>query len=365
MPAGGFQNSDTRCSQRSLFLEEQSPEDLEAMETATAKTPRQPPKNFIQWYTSAKQGIVWRLMLTLAIIFTFIVLIVSARSKLHKVPWILAVPITLTNFIVLLFAMGKGYLHARVTGTLRRQIMYMEDGLQRAEAELQETEEIRVNYRKLQSQVGHLEEENQRTFKELSAFEQKYDALRSHTGLALGLSGSSSSGGGSSPMSRVKEHSAWDTGAGMETVEKVEKEFGRAWKGSAWESLGIDEKSDEWRVVQVTSAREVRIQPGEEVVSKIKIEKGSTLRWVFRVRDFDVYFSLKAVFKDANGRNNTEQLLTRRLYEGNDKIIGKWIAEQPCEVTMTFDNNHSTWRKKVVAYYVGTEQEARNSVPRL
>mmetsp|Transcript_127134 Transcript_127134/g.354007 ORF Transcript_127134/g.354007 Transcript_127134/m.354007 type:complete len:372 (-) Transcript_127134:213-1328(-) len=148
--------------------------------------------------------------------------------------------------------------------------------------------------------------------------------------------------------------SVWEKGRG--SIQRVKAEVGKmAWRGSARETLDMAAREEQWRGIKVQGAEELAVPARTEHTSAYHVAKGSTLRWTFRVKDYDIGFGVRMRVQEWGGSREEEVLAVER-YDSADTISGSWVADENRTIVLSFDNRYSRLRSKTVAYLVGTEK---------
>lgn len=149
--------------------------------------------------------------------------------------------------------------------------------------------------------------------------------------------------------------SVWQKGRG--TIQKVRLEgvSAIAWRGSARDTLEISAREEQFKNIKVQGAEELSVPARTEHTCAYIVPKGSTLRWTFRVKDYDIGFGVRMRVQQWGGAKEEEILSTER-YDNADTISGSWVADEDRTIILAFDNRYSKLRSKTVAYLVGTEK---------
>jgi len=146
----------------------------------------------------------------------------------------------------------------------------------------------------------------------------------------------------------------WQKGRGH--ISKVKASLSSvAWKGSARDTLDIAAKEEMWKNIRVQGAEELVVPARTEHKTAYHVAKGSTLRWTFRVKDYDIGFGVRMRVQEWGGSREDEVLPVER-YDSADTISGSWVADEDRTIILAFDNRYSRLRAKTVAYMVGTEK---------
>lgn len=127
----------------------------------------------------------------------------------------------------------------------------------------------------------------------------------------------------------------------------------QTWRGSVHDTLDIAAQDEEWKGLKVQGADELAVPARTEHTCSFFVNKGSTLRWTFRVQDFDIGFSVRKRIQEWGG-SREDNILALERYEHTDTISGSWVLEEDCMLVVGFDNTHSLLRSKTVAYIIGT-----------
>lgn len=148
----------------------------------------------------------------------------------------------------------------------------------------------------------------------------------------------------------------WQNGCGK--IQRVRAKVSTvAWRGSARETLDMaaQEKQEQWKDIKVQGAEELSVPARTEHTSCYHVTKGSTLRWTFRVKDYDIGFGVRMRVQEWGGSREDEVLAVER-YDNADTVSGSWVADENRTMVLVFDNRFSKLRGKTVAYIVGTEK---------
>lgn len=145
----------------------------------------------------------------------------------------------------------------------------------------------------------------------------------------------------------------WESGKGTIQRLRTEGVSALAWKGSARDTLAALE--EQWKNIKVQGAEELSVPARTEHTCAYHVSKGSTLRWTFRVKDYDIGFSVRMRVQEWGG-SREEEVLAMERYDNADTISGSWVADENRTMVLAFDNTYSKLRSKTVAYLVGTEK---------
>jgi len=147
----------------------------------------------------------------------------------------------------------------------------------------------------------------------------------------------------------------WAKGRG--SMEKVKSSVGNklAWKGSARDTLDMAAREEQWKGIKVQGAEEISVPARTEHTSAFHVARGSTLRWTFRVKDYDIGFGVRVRVQQWGGSKEEEVLAVER-YDSVDTVSGSWVADEDRTMVLAFDNRYSKLRSKTVAYIVGIEK---------
>jgi len=153
-------------------------------------------------------------------------------------------------------------------------------------------------------------------------------------------------------------------GRGRGSIEKVRSSVGNklAWKGSARDTLDMAAREEQWRGIKVQGAEEISVPARTEHTSAFHVGRGCTLRWTFRVKDYDVGFGVRVRVQEWGGSKEEEVLAVER-YDSVDTVSGSWVADEDRTMVLAFDNRYSKLRSKTVAYIVGIERPPVSSIP--
>lgn len=147
---------------------------------------------------------------------------------------------------------------------------------------------------------------------------------------------------------------AWEKGRG--SIQRARAEVGKiAWRGSARETLDMAAREEQWKGIKVQGAEEISVPPRTEHTSSFHVSRGSTLRWTFRVKDYDIGFGVRMRVQEWGG-SKEEEVLAVEKYDSADTVSGSWVADENRTIVLSFDNRYSRLRSKTVAYIVGTEK---------
>jgi len=150
--------------------------------------------------------------------------------------------------------------------------------------------------------------------------------------------------------------SVWQSGRG--SIQRVRANVSNmAWKGSARDTLDIDNlaREEQWKSIKVQGAEELAVPARTEHTCCYIVSKGSTLRWTFRVKDYDIGFGVRMRVQEWGG-SREEEVLAVEKYDSTDTISGSWVADEDRTMVLVFDNKYSKLRSKTVAYFTGTEK---------
>jgi len=146
----------------------------------------------------------------------------------------------------------------------------------------------------------------------------------------------------------------WSKGKG--SMERVKNKVRNGeWRGSAKDTLAMEERVEQWKDMKVQGAEEMTVPARTEHTSAYHVAKGSTLRWTFRVKEHDIGFGVRVRVQEWGGAREDDVLEVER-YDCQDTISGSWVADENRTIILAFDNKYSKLRGKTVAYMVGTEK---------
>lgn len=151
---------------------------------------------------------------------------------------------------------------------------------------------------------------------------------------------------------RAGAGTVWEKGRGSIQRIRTEGVSALAWRGSAQDTLAMEEQ---WKDIKVQGAEELSVPARTEHTCAYHVSKGSTLRWTFRVKDYDIGFAVRMRVQVWGG-SQEEEVLAMERYDNNDTISGSWVADEDRTLVLAFDNRYSKLRSKTVAYIVGTEK---------
>merc|ERR1712178_637214 len=110
----------------------------------------------------------------------------------------------------------------------------------------------------------------------------------------------------------------WESGRG--SIQRVRSNVSNlAWKGSARDTLDIAAREEQWKGIKVQGAEEITVPARTEHTCCYHVSKGSTLRWIFRVKDNDIGFGVRMRVQQWGGSKEEEVLATER-YDSSDTI---------------------------------------------
>jgi ElaB/YqjD/DUF883 family membrane-anchored ribosome-binding protein len=145
----------------------------------------------------------------------------------------------------------------------------------------------------------------------------------------------------------------WEQGRGQ--IQKARSNVSTlAWKGSAHQTLNMAEREEQWKGIKIRGAEEIVVPARTEHTSVYHVQKGTTLRWTFRVKDNDIGFGTR-VRVQAWGGSKEEEVLAVERYDSADTISGSWVADEERTMVLVFDNTYSRLRSKTIAFLVGSE----------
>ncbi|CAD7931989.1 unnamed protein product [Amoebophrya sp. A120] len=158
----------------------------------------------------------------------------------------------------------------------------------------------------------------------------------------------------------VKSKELWSKGKGK--IVKIRNEVGLVWGKSAQEVLlQRGEAAKKWKEIKIRGAEELSVSARSEYTTAYLVEKGTLMRWSFRVKDFDIGFGVRVrVMQD--GGSVEEDVLPVERYDNVDTIEGSWVADEDRTMVLVFDNTYSRLRSKNVAFLVGTEPAGKDEV---
>ncbi|CAJ1361861.1 unnamed protein product [Effrenium voratum] len=154
---------------------------------------------------------------------------------------------------------------------------------------------------------------------------------------------------------RAGAGTVWEKGRGSIQRIRTEGVSAVAWRGSARDTLDIAAREEQWKDIKVQGAEELLVPARTEHTCAYHVSKGSTLRWTFRVKDYDIGFAVRMRVQVWGGAQEEEVLAVER-YDNKDTISGSWVADEDRTMILAFDNRFSKLRSKTVAYLVGTEK---------
>mmetsp|Transcript_10520 Transcript_10520/g.23905 ORF Transcript_10520/g.23905 Transcript_10520/m.23905 type:complete len:361 (+) Transcript_10520:95-1177(+) len=155
-------------------------------------------------------------------------------------------------------------------------------------------------------------------------------------------------------VSAMREGASTVWGKGRGQILKVREGVGKmAWRGSAKETLAM--KEEQWKDMKNLKAEEIVVPARTEHTTVYHVQTGSTLRWTFRVKDYDIGFGVRMRVQEWGG-SREEPVLDVERYDSNDTISGSWVADEDRTMVLVFDNRYSKLRSKTIAYIVGTEK---------
>lgn len=157
---------------------------------------------------------------------------------------------------------------------------------------------------------------------------------------------------------RAGAGTVWEKGRGSIQRIRTEGVSALAWRGSAKDTLAMEEQ---WKDIKVQGAEELSVPARTEHTCAYHVSKGSTLRWTFRVKDYDIGFAVRMRVQVWGG-SQEEEVLAMERYDNNDTISGSWVADEDRTLVLAFDNRYSKLRSKTVAYIVGTEKKNHPSL---
>jgi len=144
--------------------------------------------------------------------------------------------------------------------------------------------------------------------------------------------------------------SVWEQGRG--SVELARGAAASTWR-SAKQTLEVRE--EEWRNARIQGSEVATVPPRTEHTCVYHVAKGSTFRWTFRVKEYDIAFSIRMRVQVWGG-SQEEDILAPDRYDGSDVISGNWVASEDRTLVLAFDNRYSKLRGKTIAYLVGVEK---------
>ncbi|CAD7977146.1 unnamed protein product [Amoebophrya sp. A25] len=123
-----------------------------------------------------------------------------------------------------------------------------------------------------------------------------------------------------------KTKALWKRGKGK--IVKVRNEMGLAWGKTAQEILlQKEEAAKKWTDIKIRGAEDIVVSARSEFTTAYLVEKGTLMRWSFRVKDFDIGFGVRVrVMKD--GGSVEEDVLPVERYDNVDTIEGSWVADE-------------------------------------
>jgi len=153
---------------------------------------------------------------------------------------------------------------------------------------------------------------------------------------------------------RMREGASTVWGKGRGQILKVREGVSSvAWRGSAKETLSV--KEEQWKDMKNLKAEETTIPARTEHTTVYHVQAGSTLRWTFRVKDYDIGFGVRMRVQEWGG-SREDSVLDVERFDCNDTISGSWVADEDRTMVLVFDNRYSKLRSKTVAYIVGTDK---------
>jgi len=146
---------------------------------------------------------------------------------------------------------------------------------------------------------------------------------------------------------------AWANGRGQ--LQRVKNKIQEGeWSGSANKTLGVEEREGLWKDIKVKGAQEITIPARKEHTTAYLVQKGTLLRWTFRVKERDLGFGVRMrVMQD--GGSIEETVLPLEKFDDQETISGSWMADIDRTMILVFDNTYSKVRTKTIAYIVGIE----------
>merc|ERR1712136_423794 len=102
--------------------------------------------------------------------------------------------------------------------------------------------------------------------------------------------------------------------------------------GSAHQTLNMAEREEQWKGIKIRGAEEIVVPARTEHTSVYHVQKGTTLRWTFRVKDNDIGFGTRVRVQAWGGSKEEEVLAVER-----------------------YDSTYSRLRSKTIAFLVGSE----------
>lgn len=169
---------------------------------------------------------------------------------------------------------------------------------------------------------------------------------------------------------------AWEAGKGQvirvkdvvgESASKVKesvKEGGKAlWQGNAAATLAREKNAQEFKDLKVQGAEELDISRRSRHTQACIVPPNKSLKWLFRVKEHDVGFSV-AERVQVFGGSEEQEILKMERYDCTETAKGQWTNTGDTERTLVlvFDNTYSKLRSKTVAYLYGL-QPASTTVP--
>jgi len=151
---------------------------------------------------------------------------------------------------------------------------------------------------------------------------------------------------------KAKTKAIWGRGKGK--VVKIRNELNLTWGENAKEVLlKRAEAAQKWQDIKIKGAEDMTISARSEFTTAYFVEKGTLMRWSFRVKDYDVGFGVRVrVMQD--GGSVEEDVLPVERFDNADTIEGSWVADEDRTMVLVFDNTYSKFRSKTVAFLVGT-----------
>ena len=93
-----------------------------------------------------------------------------------------------------------------------------------------------------------------------------------------------------------------------------------------------------------------------------QLRENSTLKWEFRVREYDLGFKLLRRTM-AMGGAVEDDLVDAERFAAGVAVAGEWRADADCQVVAMFDNTYSMLRAKAVRYRFAAEKPSAAAAP--
>ena len=84
---------------------------------------------------------------------------------------------------------------------------------------------------------------------------------------------------------------------------------------------------------QIRGAEEITVSARSEFTTAYLVEKGTLMRWSFRVQGYDIGFGVRVrIMQDGGSRE--EDVLAVERYDNVDTIEGSWVADEDSTLHM-------------------------------